>query len=100
MIDLGAILTATHHRVAAICLQKVDGDLLFVARVDLVDDVGQEGIDDTVVEAAGKLRSVAEGVEPEADGARREDALSRHVSVQPASGFVLDGGADIDGPSP
>src|SRR5690349_19332585 len=100
MVDLAAILTAAHHRVAAVGLQKVDGDLLLVARVDLVDNMGQKWIDDAVVEAAGELRSVAEGVQPEADGAGREDTLSRHVTVEPPGGFVLDGRADIDGPSP
>ena len=47
---------------------------------------GSERIHDAVVEPAGELRIVAEGVEPEADGSGGEDALpgiwaSSHLAV-------------------
>src|SRR5580765_7525929 len=96
MVELGAILATANQRIAAVGHQQVDSDLLLVARIDLVDDMRQHWIHDAVVEPAGELRIVAEGVEPEADGSGGEDALPWQMGVQPFRGLVLDGGADVD----
>src|SRR5438876_4248157 len=102
MVDLAAniaaIWAATDHGRAAVCLEECQRQSLPVAGVDLVNRMGEERIEDSVIEAAGELRSVAEGVQPEANGARGEDALAGQVGVQPPGGLVFDGGANVDGP--
>src|SRR3954453_16342648 len=83
MVELGAILAAAYHHVAAERVQQIEHVFLPFPGVNLENDMRHGLIENAVVEAAGKLRRVAERIEPEADGAGREDSCAGHVGLHP-----------------